>query len=219
MQVENDIRSVIEDRRNSSRTNHTTFDRDGFFIIKNIVDVSPLNEEDIPDYHGLFTYSSGEKQEFFEKGEVETVGNERHSRYLMPKFARAYLKVKQRIQKEIGKQLYNTYWFDRYYFNGSFLSPHCDRDACEISCSLHLRSNLKEPWVFGIEDGDGNDHLIQQDVGDAVVYKGCERIHWRPSFPDSPDESYHHNVFFHYVLKDGLRSHYAYNNGNYGSDQ
>ena len=40
MQVENDIRSKVEDLRNSSRTNHEQYDRDGFFVIKNIIDVS-----------------------------------------------------------------------------------------------------------------------------------------------------------------------------------
>ena len=212
MQVENDIRSKVEDLRNSSRTNHEQYDRDGFFVIKNIIDVSSLTE-DVPEYCGTFNYTMGVKKEVDGKDEIPTTSSNRHSRRNTPIFARAYLKVKQRIQKEIGKELYNTYWFDRYYFNGSYLTPHADRPACEISCSIHLGSNLKEPWVFGIEDGDGNDNLITQDVGDAVVYKGCERIHWSPQFPDSPDDSYHHNAFFHYVLKDGIRSHYAYDNG------
>ena len=212
MQVENDIRSKVEDLRNSSRTNHEQYDRDGFFVIKNIIDVSSLTE-DVPEYCGTFNYTMGVKKEVDGKDEIPTTSSNRHSRRNTPIFARAYLKVKQRIQKEIGKELYNTYWFDRYYFNGSYLTTHADRPACEISCSIHLGSNLKEPWVFGIEDGDGNDNLITQDVGDAVVYKGCERIHWRPQFPDSPDDSYHHNAFFHYVLKDGIRSHYAYDNG------
>ena len=212
MQVENDIRSKVEDLRNSSRTNHEQYDRDGFFVIKNIIDVSSLTE-DVPEYCGTFNYTMGVKKEVDGKDEIPTTSSNRHSRRNTPIFARAYLKVKQRIQKEIGKELYNTYWFDRYYFNGSYLTPHADRPACEISCSIHLGSNLKEPWVFGIEDGDGNDNLITQDVGDAVVYKGCERIHWRPQFPDSPDDSYHHNAFFQYVLKDGIRSHYAYDNG------
>ena len=212
MQVENDIRSKVEDLRNSSRTNHEQYDRDGFFVIKNIIDVSSLTE-DVPEYCGTFNYTMGVKKEVDGKDEIPTTSSNRHSRRNTPIFARAYLKVKQRIQKEIGKELYNTYWFDRYYFNGSYLTPHADRPACEISCSIHLGSNLKEPWVFGIEDGDGNDNLITQDVGDAVVYKGCERIHWRQQIPDSPDHSYHHNAFFHYVLKDGIRSHYAYDNG------
>ena len=209
MQVENDIRSTVEDRRNSSRTNHTTFDKDGFFIIKNIMDVSSVNE-DIPRSCGMFDYTAGMKKEIVNHDEIATTSSNRHSRRNLPIFARSYLKVKQRIQKEIGKELYNSYWFDRYYYNGSFLTPHCDRDPCEISCSIHLGSNLKEPWAFGIEDGDGNDHLLYQDVGDCIVYKGTERIHWRPFFPESPAGSYHHNAFFHYVLKDGIRAHYAY---------
>ncbi len=212
MNISTELYQESDRKRNTSHTNHEQYDRDGFFVIKNIIDVSSLTE-DVPEYCGMFDYTMGVKKEVDGKDEISTTSSNRHSRRNTPIFARAYLKVKQRIQKEIGKELYNTYWFDRYYFNGSYLTPHADRPACEISCSIHLGSNLKEPWVFGIEDGDGNDNLITQDVGDAVVYKGCERIHWRPQFPDSPDDSYHHNAFFHYVLKDGIRSHYAYDNG------
>ncbi len=208
MQVENHLRSIVEGIKNTSRTNHNIFDRDGFFVIKNIVDVSPFNKE-IPEGYGYYDHSNGNVISR-EEGGVDDIRGTRHSRRSFPIFARAYLKVKQRIQKEIGKQLYNSYWFDRYYYNGSFLAPHADRDACEISCSIHISSNLKEPWAFGIEDGDGNDHLLYQDVGDCIVYKGTERIHWRPFFPESPAGSYHHNAFFHYVLKDGIRAHYAY---------
>lgn len=208
MQVENHIRSTVEGIKNTSRTNHNIFDRDGFFVIKNIIDVSSFNKE-IPEEYGYYDHSNGNVVQR-EEGGVDDIRDTRHSRRSFPIFARAYLKVKQRIQKEIGKQLYNSYWFDRYYYNGSFLAPHSDRDSCEISCSIHISSNLKEPWAFGIEDGDGNDHLLYQDVGDCIVYKGTERIHWRPFFPESPVGSYHHNAFFHYVLKDGIRSHYAY---------
>ena len=58
MQVENDIRSTVEGVKNTSHTNHTTFDRDGFFIIKNIIDVSPFNK-DIPEEYGYFDHSHG----------------------------------------------------------------------------------------------------------------------------------------------------------------
>ena len=199
-------------RRNTSHTNHEQYDRDGFFVIKNIIDLSPLTE-DVPEYRGMFDYSLGMQKEVDGKDEIATTSSNRHSRRNTPIFARSYLKVKQRLEKEIGKKLYNTYWFDRYYFNGSYLTPHVDRPACEISCSIHLGSNLETPWAFGILDGDDKQHELYLNPGDAVVYKGCERIHWRPAFPDALDESYYHNAFFHYVLQSGLRSHYAYDNG------
>jgi len=55
--------------------------------------------------------------------------------------------------------------------------------------------------------------------GDAVLYKGCERDHWREPLPSNnnlikrlmkkPDDTYHHQVFFHYVLANGTRVHCA----------
>ena len=58
MQVENHLRSIVEDIKNTSRTNHNIFDRDGFFVIKNIVDVSPFNKE-IPEGYGYYDHSNG----------------------------------------------------------------------------------------------------------------------------------------------------------------
>ena len=54
--------------------------------------------------------------------------------------------------------------------------------------------------------------------GDGVMYKGCERPHWRDPLPsrhvgncyaELPDDTYYHQVFFHYVLADGNRVHCA----------
>ena len=57
--------------------------------------------------------------------------------------------------------------------------------------------------------------------GDGVIYKGSERPHWRDPMPTpkkkwfSRDETeyYYHQIFFHYVLQDGERSHYAWDRG------
>jgi len=50
-----------------------------------------------------------------------------------------------------------------------------------------------------------------------MVYKGCERPHWRDPMPGlleskiNKDESlYYHQIFFHYVLQDGIRAHHAW---------
>ena len=55
-----------------------------------------------------------------------------------------------------------------------------------------------------------------------MIYKGCERPHWRDRMPGtletslaqfnqkSLDEFYYHQIFFHYVLQDGERAHCAW---------
>src|SRR5262245_17354360 len=45
-----------------------------------------------------------------------------------------------------GLALYPTYSFARIYKHGDVLSPHRDRDACEISISLNLGQQPDEPW-------------------------------------------------------------------------
>ena len=40
---------------------------------------------------------------------------------------------------------------------------------------------------------------IELDVGDAVIYKGCELAHWRNDF----EGDWHAQVFLHYVNADG----------------
>ena len=43
-----------------------------------------------------------------------------------------------KLEKHIGRKLYNTYYYDRFYFPGQKLERHADRDACEISVTVHV---------------------------------------------------------------------------------
>ena len=54
-----------------------------------------------------------------------------------------------------------------------------------------------------------------------MIYKGCERPHWRDPMPTQDvgrgtlflgerKEYYYHQIFFHYVLQDGQRAHCAF---------
>ena len=58
-------------------------------------------------------------------------------------------------------------------------------------------------------------------AGDGMVYKGCERPHWREPMPTEYRKTlygkkvkkeglYYHQIFFHYVLQDGQRAHCAW---------
>ena len=58
--------------------------------------------------------------------------------------------------------------------------------------------------------------------GDGMIYKGCERPHWRDPMPTprvrkrdkllrrKQPEYYYHQIFFHYVLQDGRRAQCAW---------
>ena len=203
--------------KNTSITNNPEFDRDGFFTIENLIDTTFIDEQVPFHTYGMFYQDS----DHWVRSDEEDGYPYRHSRYKHPMFHDVNQHVKNVLENKLGKKLYPTYWVDRYYFDGSNLTPHIDRDSCEVSVSIQLRTNLEKPWSFGIENGDNMPMMLKLNNGDGVVYKGCERIHWRSKFPTEYDINwrkqkkkreglYHHQLFLHYVLQDGERSHHAW---------
>ena len=99
------------------------------------------------------------------------------------------------MTKETGLELLPTYSYARIYKKGDILKRHKDRPSCEISTTLNLGG---DPWSIFI-DGTGADSVIDEyknihkpnapkgtevilDVGDMLVYSGCELEHWREPF-------------------------------------
>ena len=159
-------------------------------------------------------------------GSIETYGH--------PQYRVIHSQIRLFLESVIGRKLYNTYYYDRFYFAGQKLSCHVDRDACEISVSVNISTNIDQCWPIWIKTPDTYDdklEIIRQgdsssiclSLGDGVMYKGCERPHWRDPLPsrhvgncyaEYPDDTYYHQVFFHYVLADGNRAHCAYDMAN-----
>lgn len=98
------------------------------------------------------------------------------------------------IEKHTGLELYNTYNYSRIYKKGNVLEIHKDRDACEISVTLDLGGDKWSIFMGGEE--------IMLDIGDAVIYKGCDIPHWREEFKGNT----HTQSFIHYVDKNGTRA-------------
>ena len=105
------------------------------------------------------------------------------------------IKVLPKMQPDTGLQLVPTYSYARLYKHGDILKRHKDRPSCEISTTLNLGG---DPWSIFI-DGTGSDTVIDEyknihkpnapegtkvllDVGDMLVYSGCELEHWREPF-------------------------------------
>ena len=107
------------------------------------------------------------------------------------------MKVLPKMQQETGLQLVPTYSYARLYKKGDILYRHKDRPSCEISATIHLGGN---PWSIFI-DGTGTNNILSGsnlttivkpnapegtkvilDVGDMLVYSGCELEHWREPF-------------------------------------
>jgi len=122
------------------------------------------------------------------------------------------MKVLPKMQQETGLNLIPTYSYARIYKNGDELKRHKDRPSCEISTTVNLGG---EPWPIFIDD-TGTDNVIDEyknimkpdapkgtkvllDVGDMLVYSGCELEHWREPFEGNTCGQ----VFLHYNHVDG----------------
>jgi len=103
-----------------------------------------------------------------------------------------------RIEQCTGLTLYPTYSYFRLYKHGDVLKRHRDRPACEISISLNLGQTPDVPWPIHVEGNDGP-YAGRLMVGDALLYRGCDRFHWRESYEGQKLAQ----VFLHYVDRHG----------------
>ena len=130
-----------------------------------------------------------------------------YSHYADPAMETLLMKVLPRMQQETGLELVPTYSYARIYKRGDILKRHKDRPSCEISTTLNLGG---DPWPIFI-DGTGSDNVIDEhnnihkpnapkgtkvmlEVGDMLVYSGCELEHWREPFEGNTCGQ----VFLHY---------------------
>ena len=97
-----------------------------------------------------------------------------YSHYADPVMETLLMKVLPVMKKETGLELVPTYSYARAYKKGDTLHKHKDRPSCEISTTLNLGGDL---WAIFIE---GNKVILE--VGDMLVYSGCELEHWREPF-------------------------------------
>jgi alkylated DNA repair dioxygenase AlkB len=117
-----------------------------------------------------------------------------YSHYADPVMETLLVKVLPKMKQETGLDLVPTYSYARAYKKGDTLHRHKDRPSCEISTTINLGG---EPWPIFIESSgeegkEGTKVLLE--VGDMLVYSGCELEHWREPF----DGNICGQVFLHY---------------------
>ena len=122
------------------------------------------------------------------------------------------MKVLPIMQQRTNMNLIPCYTYTRVYKKGDILKRHSDRPSCEISTTLHLGG---EPWPIFL-DPTGQKTVIDEykqihkpnapkgisidlEVGDMLVYSGCELEHWREPFEGDNCAQ----VFLHYNNVDG----------------
>jgi len=111
-------------------------------------------------------------------------------------------KLAPNLSKQLGIKLLPTYTYARIYEPGETLVKHKDRPSCEISGTLTLGFDPDSgiwPIYFGRNDDDVVGQGFEIEVGDLVIYRGCELNHWRPTYKGK----WQVQVFFHFVDADG----------------
>lgn len=128
------------------------------------------------------------------------------------------------FEQASGKKLFPTYAYARLYAPGEELKIHTDRPACEISATLTLGFE-GDVWPIYMADYGSesvgrkvvtqqgeekyiiNESKICMDVGDAVLYRGMEKVHWREPYKEGKWQA---QVFLHYVDANGPHAEHKY---------
>ena len=234
----NELQLMLQEKQNTGTawTRNEKFDKDGYIVIKDLWDVDELYHP-APELKGQYNYYDN-NPEHFNHVPLENQVEGSTARYWHPQYRKIHSGIRTKLEKAIGRKLYNTYYYDRFYNPGQELTKHADRDACEISVTIHVSTNLQgedADWPVWIKTPDkytdkkktqilvpGENRSLVLKPGDGMVYKGCERPHWRDPMPGTQkknkklfgktkqQELYYHQIFFHYVLQDGQRAHCAW---------
>lgn len=188
------------------------FNKYGYLKVEKLYDPKELYSK-VPKERGQINYY-GSVNNYHHIPEEQQV-NGSLARYSHPQYKQAHSQIRLKLEKILGEQLYNTYYYDRFYFPGQELTRHRDRDACEISVSVHISTNSKKPWPIWMKTPEKQERYIELKPGDGVIYKGCDIVHWREPFNPRINifdrtNYYYHQIFFHYVRANGYRVHFAF---------
>ena len=99
----------------------------------------------------------------------------------------------KKVEEISGLKLFKTYCYWRGYVHKSILNDHKDRPSCEVSVTANIDS-CGTKWPIHM-----NGKWIDMEIGDAVMYLGCDVTHGRKPF----EGTYCAQVFFHYVDQNG----------------
>lgn len=129
-----------------------------------------------------------------------------HSAYNYIDFLELLCEKTPEVSKFLGETVLPTYSYARVYKDGSTLTPHQDRDACEISLTLNLSGDAD--WPIYIKKPNGEEVSLNLKSGDAMIYLGCDAEHWRNQF----EGTQYVQLFMHYVRSRGDKKYAFFDN-------
>ena len=111
-----DERTVVEEEWKNSGTTWTRnsfFEENGYLIIKNLYDPKELHCAP-PQKTGKYYWLNNNIDDVNVMQETQVDGS--IERYWHPHYRNAHSKIRFILEKKIGRKLYNTYYYDRFYF-------------------------------------------------------------------------------------------------------
>jgi len=207
-------------------TKNESFEENGYLFIPGLVKdpkklyCSPPLNDDGNRLTGQVRYIRKDKFDFIP---IEEQVNGSLARYNNPIYKELHYTVRKEVEKHLQIDLLPTYFYERFYYTGQELKRHTDRPACEVSVTLQISTNSNSPWPIWFKRPDGSEASVEMKNGDGCIYKGCDIPHWRPSlaskyskignlwrtFRGKEDDTYHHQIFLHYVNAQGPFVHHA----------
>ncbi|WP_146255435.1 hypothetical protein [Azospirillum sp. TSA6c] len=106
----------------------------------------------------------------------------------------------QILEDFCGCSLKPTYWYGpRLYQRGAILHEHIDRPLSHIiSASIHVDSDLDEPWNISVESG-GVRKEVNIEKGHMLLYEGVRLNHFRKT---PLNGRWYAGTFMHYTVSD-----------------
>jgi hypothetical protein len=202
---------------------HNNFKENRYLFVKSMI---PIDICKIATKYALMQEEVNYTPEDDEHAQVRGA----HSRYsdLLMETLEFFLLPK--MEKYTGLSLFPTYTYYRIYRPGHELTRHKDRPSCEISTTiclgkLYVTKDSNYNWGMYVDKDSYNTPLtdrgdfissnnfgtlLTQEVGDAIIYRGCDLEHWRDPLT-AEDGSYQVQAFFHYIDKNSnFYPEYAY---------
>jgi len=123
-----------------------------------------------------------------------------HSKYNYIPFVDVLCEKVNEISTIVEERVIPSYSYARIYLNKSVLKKHTDRDACEVSATVHLNGDAT--WPIYIKTLNNDVACVTLNIGDAMIYNGIIAEHWRDEFSGTC----YTQLFLHYVRSCGSYS-------------
>lgn len=176
------------------------FNKQGCVFVENFIDAPTVKI--ISRYmENALNQSHFSDRELFQDDDENKDPSSKYSKYGDPLIESILVERKTDIQKIVGYELYPTYSYLRLYMENDELRPHRDRPSCEFSVTINVAA-LGNMWPIYMKTREKTEAKFLLNPGDAVVYRGCDLLHWRKPINECGAEM-SAQFMLHYVDQNG----------------